>query len=259
MDSQLLSSPPLVSIITVTYQAESYLEATIQSVLKQTYPHLEYIIIDGGSQDGTLEIIRRYEEKISHWLSEPDEGIYDAMNKGIRQASGDYLWFINAGDEIYAEDTLEKIFQAPPWADVYYGEAEFRDLEGNYLGLRSEVTPLKLPSKLHWRSLKRGMVVCHQAILVNKSIVVDYDLSHPYSADIDWIIRCLQKAEKIQHTHLILAIYLQGGFSRRHLRASLLDRFRILQKHYGFVQNIWNHGLILLRSLAFILRRRRGY
>jgi len=247
-----------VSIITITYNAEAFLAKTIQSVLAQTYPHIEYLIIDGQSKDKTVEIIKQYEDKIAYWISEPDRGIYDAMNKGLAQATGAYIWFMNAGDEIFAPDTLEKIMHLPT-ADVYYGETVFRDLAGKYLGLRSEVTPLRLPAHLTWRSLQMGLMVCHQAILVRKEIAPLYDLTHHYSADIDWVIGSLKKAKTVQNAQQPIAIYLQGGFSRRNLRQSLLDRFAILRKHYGFVPTLWNHVRIVARSLYFMFRTGKKY
>ena len=249
---------PVVSIITITYNAEKFLEKTIQSVLAQTYPHIEYIIIDGGSKDGTIDIIKRYEARLGQWISEPDKGIYDAMNKGLARATGEYVWFMNAGDEIFAPETTEKIMQSLP-ADIYYGETEFRDLERKYLGLRSEVTPLKLPAKMTWRSLQMGLMVCHQAIIVRRSIAPLYDLAHPYSADIDWVIRSLKNAQTITNVNATVAIYLQGGFSRRNLRKSLLDRFAILRKHYGLLPTLWNHARIVWRSISFLVRKGKKY
>jgi glycosyltransferase involved in cell wall biosynthesis len=249
---------PTVSIITITYNAEKFLEKTILSVLAQTYPHIEYIIIDGKSKDGTLDIIKKYETQIAIWISEPDKGIYDAMNKGIEKATGEYVWFMNAGDEIFASDTLAKIMSLPT-ADVYYGETEFRDLDGKYLGLRSEVTPLRLPAQLTWRSLQMGLMVCHQAILVRKNIAPSYDLTHHYSADTDWVIRALRQARSIINVQATVAIYLQGGFSRRNLRKSLLDRFAIMRKHYGFLPTLWNHVRITWRSFWFLIRKGKRY
>jgi glycosyltransferase involved in cell wall biosynthesis len=254
-----MTSLPLISIITVTYNAEKYLEKTIQSVIRQQYPNVEYLIIDGQSTDSTVPIIQKYGEKITHWLSEPDRGIYDAMNKGLRLAKGKFVWFMNAGDEIYAADTLSRIFEFGTEADIYYGETEFRDLAGQYLGIRSEVTPLKLPENLKWQDLQMGLMVCHQAILVRREIAGEYDLDHPYSADTDWVIRCLKKANVIVNTKQIVAIYLQGGFSRRNLMKSLGDRFAIMQKHYGFLPTIWNHFRILWRAIFFILKNKKGY
>src|SRR5688572_4810851 len=98
-------SAPLLSIITVVYNGEQLLEKTILSILNQTYTNIEYLIIDGRSKDRTVDIIKKYENKISYWVSEPDKGIYDAMNKGMNAAKGDYIWFINAGDVIHAQNT----------------------------------------------------------------------------------------------------------------------------------------------------------
>lgn len=247
---------PKISIITVTYNAEKYLEATIQSVLKQTYSNIEYLIIDGKSKDKTLEIIKKYENQITKWLSESDKGLYDAMNKGIDWATGDYLWFMNAGDEIFAANTLEKIFAKEQEGDIYYGDAQFLTLDKKEIGLRSEVTPHKLPEKLTWKSMQYGMVVCHQAVLVKKEIAQKYKSEkHPYSADIDWLIDCLKQAQKVVHTQQTLAIYLQGGFSRRHLKNSLLDRFKIFRKHFGFLPTFFNHFWIALRGFLFVLRK----
>lgn len=101
---------PLISIVTVSYNAVTTIEQTIQAVINQTYKNIEYIIIDGGSTDGTLDIIKKYKDKISYWVSEPDKGIYDAMNKGIKVATGEWINFMNAGDSFYDNKTLERTF-----------------------------------------------------------------------------------------------------------------------------------------------------
>ena len=117
---------PLITIITVVYNGEKYLEETILSVINQTYPNVEYIIIDGGSTDGTLDIIKKYEDKIDYWVSEKDKGIYDAMNKGIDLASGEWINFMNAGDKFYDEKVLEKIFLKKNIRNykIIYGDVE---------------------------------------------------------------------------------------------------------------------------------------
>ena len=130
---------PKFSIITVTYNAEAVLEDTIQSVISQTYHHVEYIIIDGASKDKTLSIADRYKEHITQVVSEPDKGLYDAMNKGIRLATGDYLCFLNAGDSFHEDDTLQQMVhtltgnQLP---DVLYGETALVDKEGHFIRMR---------------------------------------------------------------------------------------------------------------------------
>ena len=100
---------PTFSIITITYNAVRLVEQTLLNVLSQSYPNIEYIVIDGGSTDGTVDIIRRYESGLAYWVSEPDKGIYDAMNKGLQKATGDYVWFINAGDTLCSSDTVQSV------------------------------------------------------------------------------------------------------------------------------------------------------
>ncbi|MCU0354011.1 MAG: glycosyltransferase [Cytophagales bacterium] len=251
---------PLISVVTVTYNAASVLEATMRSVFEQTFTDYEYLIIDGGSTDGTLEIIGQHASRLAYWISEPDAGLYDAMNKGLQVARGRYVWFMNAGDRIYDRDTMAKMFAAAPSdADVLYGDALFFDPTGRDLGLRSRVTPHALPARLTWQSFRFGMVVCHQSFLMRRSLAPEYDLSHRYSADVDWEIRCLKAAKRTVHTQLVLSRYLTGGFSRKNHRRSLQDRYIVLQKHFGVLPNLLNHAWILLRGVLFVLQKRRRY
>jgi glycosyltransferase involved in cell wall biosynthesis len=252
---------PLITIITVTYNAEKYLERTIQSIIGQTHTDYEYLIVDGGSKDRTLEIVKQYEGHVRRWVSERDRGLYDAMNKGMRMATGDFIWFMNAGDEIYDEHVLARLAAlSPTTTDVYYGDALFVQEDGQALGLRSEVTPHRLPERLHWRSMALGMVVCHQSFIVRRIIAPPYDDGlHPYSADVDWEIQCLKNAKKTVRLEGPISRYLTGGFSRRHLRNSLLDRFHILQKHFGLLGALKNHVLIALRGAAFAVKKKGKY
>jgi glycosyltransferase involved in cell wall biosynthesis len=251
---------PKISIITVTYNAASVLEATIQSVISQTFANYEYIIIDGGSTDGTLDIIQQYEKHIHYWISEPDKGLYDAMNKGLKAARGEYVWFMNAGDEIYHHSILDQLFgKVEPDADIYYGDALFFNASGEQNGLRSQVTPHKLPRQLQWKDMQYGMVVCHQSFIVRKAIAPFYNLAHPYSADVDWEIACLKNAGKIVNTHLVLSRYLTGGFSRKNLQKSLWDRFKVLQHHFGLFTTIKSHIWITWRGIMFIYKRKKAY
>ena len=139
------------SIITVTYNAGKVLEDTIQSVISQTYRNVEYIIVDGGSKDNTLEIIGKYSKHINKMVSEPDKGLYDAMNKGIRMATGDYLCFLNAGDKFHEKETLQQIAETlkdKELPDVIYGETAIVDEGGNFLHMRR----LSTPERLNWKS-----------------------------------------------------------------------------------------------------------
>ena len=246
---------PSVSIITVVFNARDLLEATMQSVFVQSYPNIEYIVIDGGSKDGTRELMRDHADKISHWLSEPDEGIYDAMNKGLRLATGDFVWFLNAGDTLFSADIVERAMQFyTSETDILYGEVMLVDEARLHRGTRSEVTAQKLPENLNWRSLRLGMVVCHQAILVRRRIAPFY-IENNLTADIDWVIASLKESRQTTHTHLVLAEYLEGGLSKKRHRRSLMDRYKVLRSHYGFLQNLLAHAVILLRAAWHRIQR----
>jgi glycosyltransferase involved in cell wall biosynthesis len=243
---------PTVSIITITYNAERFLERTIQSVIKQQATNYEYIVVDGGSTDGTLDIIKRYETYITTWISEPDRGLYDAMNKGLHRARGEYVWFMNAGDTLHDSQTLASLLTTikKRSADVYYSDALFVQNDGTPVGLRSQVTPHVLPPNLTWRDMALGMKVCHQAFIVRRSIAPDYPLNN-LSADLDWEIRCLKAADFIEPLPFVLCQYLIGGLSVQQHRRSLTDRFRVLVAHFGLFKTLVNHGRIFIRSRQF--------
>ena len=246
---------PSISIITITYNAEAVLEETMLSIIGQTYPNVEYLVIDGKSKDRTLEIVEKYKEHVHQVVSEPDKGLYDAMNKGIRHATGDYIIFMNAGDFFYEPTTLEKVFNSEQNADIYYGETMLIDEEGKDIGLRSEKTTRKLPEQLTWKKMQRGMVVCHQSFIVKREIAPFY-IENNLSADIDWVIKCLKVSKKTVNTQTIIARYLLGGVSQQRHVQSLKDRYKVFQDHYGFLPNLFNHFLIVLRSFSSKLSKR---
>lgn len=243
---------PVLSVITVVFNNVSGIERTMQSVLNQTYSSIEYIIIDGGSTDGTLELIRKYEGRLSKFISEKDKGIYHAMNKGLALAGGDYVLFMNSGDEIYAADTVEKVFSEPD-GDIYYGETAMYDQMGNYLGLRRH----RAPEEFTWRSFKYGMSISHQAICIRRSIAEPFDLRYQLSADIDWIIKAAKKAGKIVNTRMIVAKYQTGGMSKQKHRQSLTERFEIFSKYYGLIPNVINHLVIASNLFFYYLKHKR--
>ncbi len=241
---------PVFSVITVCYNAKATLEPTIQSVLSQTYPSIEYILIDGASDDGTDSIIARYHKQITQVISEPDEGLYHAMNKGIRLATGDYLCFLNAGDSFHKENTLQRIvdklekeYSLDKLPDVIYGETALIDSQRQYLRMRR----LSAPATLTWRSFKQGMLVCHQAFLAKRELAEDYDLQYRFSADFDWCIRILKRAQNCYFTHLILIDYLAQGQTTQNQKASLVERFRIMGKYYGWVSTLLHHLWFVVR------------
>lgn len=244
---------PRLSVVTVVYNNAPDLERTMLSVLGQTYPNIEYLLIDGGSTDGTLAIIKKYESRLAKWISEKDAGIYDAMNKGLALATGDYVLFMNSGDEIYAPDTVEKIFASADAADIYYGETEMFNEAWQSLGRRRH----QAPEKFNWKSFRLGMNISHQAIYIKRSLVEPYDLEYQLSADIDWIIKAAKKAKKVVQVEGYVAKYLVGGMSKKRHRQSLKERFWIFSKHYGFMPNLFYHLLIAFNLAFYYLRHRR--
>ncbi|PSL44945.1 glycosyltransferase involved in cell wall biosynthesis [Chitinophaga niastensis] len=243
------ASSPVLSIITVCYNAEKFIENTIQSVLAQTYPYIEYIIVDGASKDNTLGVVAPYCSRIAKVISEKDKGLYDAMNKGMQLATGEYLLFLNADDTLADNDVITKMLATCADADVYYGEAMFMDENGADLGLRSAQTPHQVPEQLNWKSLKHGMVVSHQAYIIRRSLSPLYDLQYKVCADIDWMIRSLKASHKICNTHQVVAKFRVGGTSKQHQQLAWKERYSILSKYYGHLPNFTHHLFIGLRYI----------
>jgi len=244
---------PILSVITVVYNNVQDIERTMLSVLTQTYPRIEYIIIDGKSTDGTLKIINRYKDQVAKIFSEKDEGIYDAMNKGLAAATGDYVIFMNSGDEFYERDTVQMVFDSSPNADIYYGETEMIDAEGKSLGQRRH----KAPKEFTWKDFRYGMSISHQAIYVRRQLAIPYNLRYKLSADIDWIIRAAHQAKKIVNVNQYVAKYLVGGMSKAKHRESLIERFAIMQRYYGLIPTIANHVVIAFNLGWYWLKNRR--
>ena len=241
---------PVFSIITITYNAGKVLEGTIHSVIEQQscYPEIEYIIVDGASKDNTMDIVERYRAHISKVISEPDSGLYDAMNKGIKMATGDYLCFLNAGDKFHQSDTLLNMVSTiheNKLPDILYGETAIVDSNGLFLHLRR----LRTPEVLTWRSFKKGMLVCHQAFFAKRAIAESYNTAYHYSADFDWCIRLMKKASVIHNTRLTVVNYLDEGLTTSHRYDSLWERFRIMAHHYGYFSTVAYHILFIFRLL----------
>jgi glycosyltransferase involved in cell wall biosynthesis len=236
---------PKISIITIVYNNVRDIEHTILSVINQTYGHIEYIIIDGDSTDGTFDIIQKYRGSIDILVSEKDGGIYDAMNKGLARATGDYVLFLNSGDELYDNRTIQTIVERGKGADIIYGETKLVDEDRKIIGDRRH----KAPAQFDWKSFQYGMNVCHQAIYVKREIARPYDLQYKLSADVDWVIQAAKNANTTQNVNCYVARYLVGGMSQKRHKQSLKERYDIFKKHYGTFQNWINHGIIALRLI----------
>lgn len=240
---------PTFSIITVTYNAEKVLEDTIQSVIAQTYHRIEYILVDGASKDGTLKIAEKYRDRIHTLVSEPDRGIYDAMNKGRALATGDYLCFLNAGDSFHEADTLQQMVHSisgNELPDVLYGETALVDSHRHFLRMRR----LSTPEVLTWKSFRQGMLVCHQAFIAKRSLTEPYDLRYRFSADFDFCICVMKKAQTLHNTHLVVIDYLDEGMTTQNRKASLKERFRIMAQHYGLISTVARHIGFVVRLLT---------
>ncbi|MBR6031571.1 MAG: glycosyltransferase [Bacteroidaceae bacterium] len=255
---------PLFTIATVTYNAEATLGRTLQSVAAQDYVRIEHLIIDGCSTDHTLSLVQRYveENQARHnirLICEPDSGLYDAMNKALLSASGDYIVFLNAGDRLHDIDTISAIAGQTGWVKgehrhpaILYGDTHLVDGDGNFLR-RRRLTP---PEKLTPRTFLDGMRVCHQSFYVRTDIAKQelYDLRYRYSADFDWCIRIIRRATRrrirIVNTGLVLTDYLNEGLTTRNHRASLWERFRIMAHYYGWPATVVRHFWFIIRAVV---------
>jgi len=252
-----------ITYITITYNAAKVLKRTLDSVLEQDYPNIEHLIVDGASTDDTLKMVDEYVARSNaadngHRIqvsSEKDKGIYDAMNKGLRRLSGDYVCFLNAGDFLPASDTVSRIaaqveaFGSMP--AVLYGDTDIVDNEGHFLHHRR----LAPPEELTWKSFRQGMLVCHQAFYARAdfAIATPYDMQYRYSADVDWCIKVMRAASKenvpMQNLHMVVANYTQEGQTTLHHRESLMERYQVMEHHYGRLQTFLLHCWFAIRSL----------
>ena len=244
---------PVFSVITVTFNAEAALEETLRSVEEQEYGRVEHIIVDGASTDGTMDIVRRHAAGLACVVSEPDGGLYDAMNKAMARATGDYLVFLNAGDRFHSPAVLSSVVLGLPlggWPDVIYGDTAIISPEGEPLRLRR----LFPPERLTWRSFRMGMLVCHQSFYVRRALAEPYDLRYRFSADFDWCVRMLRKARTTHNACLILTDFREGGLTSRRRWQSLRERFRIMCRWYGLPVTLACHAWFAVR----LLLRRQG-
>lgn len=237
---------PLITIITITYNAEKELPDTIKSVMEQTFHDYEHLIIDGASTDHTLEIARRNPE--ARIISERDKGLYDAMNKGLAYARGEYILFLNAGDTFRTPDILTLYAkEAEKGKDIIYADTMIVDDMGNDIGPRH----YSAPEILTIDSFSKGMLICHQAFMVRKEIAPPYDLQYRFSADYDWTIKCIAETtpENCVNLQTVAINYLSNGMTDKNKFKSLRERFNVMSSHYGT-------GSAIKRHIALLLGRR---
>lgn len=257
---------PLITVATVTYNAGDTLQGTLESVAQQTYSNIEHLIVDGRSRDCTLELVQKYVEHNTvaatphsiKLVCEPDNGLYDAMNKALALATGEYIVFLNAGDRLHDSDTIARVVEAADWIRgdsanpaVVYGETDLVDAEGHFLRHRR----LQAPEKLSWSDFLWGMLVCHQSFYVRMDLAREqlYNLHYRFSADYDWCIRIMQRAKKrrlqIVNAHAVLTDYLSEGMTTQNQKKSLMERLRIMAHHYGWPQALAAHAWFVVRAV----------
>jgi glycosyltransferase involved in cell wall biosynthesis len=253
-----LSNPVKFSIITVVFNGENLLSDTMESVLRQTYPNIEYLVIDGASKDGSRKVIQGFEDKMPYlrWISEPDKGLYDAMNKGLRMATGDFVQFLNAGDWLHAPGTLEKMAKlVNPQTGVLYGETMLVDDARQAHGTMSELSTRRCPKHLSWKKYLGGMLVVHQSFIPRRTLSPEYQASAGLCADYDWCIEILKKSQSNVFVGEIITDYLMGGLSKTRHQQSLRNRFDVMRKHFGLIPTLFAHAMIVLRALLHRITR----
>ena len=233
---------PLITIVTITFNAEKELPRTMDSVLEQSYKNFEHLIIDGASTDRTLEIARKNPD--ARIISERDKGLYDAMNKGLANARGEYILFLNAGDTFRSPDILALYANAAEKGnDIIYADTVIVDEDGNDIGPRH----YSAPELLTFESFSKGMLICHQAFMVRRKIAPQYDLQYRFSADYDWTIKCIRNTEpeKCLNLQTVAINYLSNGMTDKNKFKSLRERFRVMADHYGLGKTIKRHIALL--------------
>lgn len=229
IEKKSLLNHHLVTVITVVLNGEKHLEQTIQSVLSQTYDYVEYIIIDGQSTDKTIDIIKKYEDKIDYWISGKDDGIYDAMNKGIQLAHGELIGILNA-DDYYNENAVKLIVQAyeKTNADVFHGDMIVVN-QNNLNRMKPDETKMnEKPS------------IFHPTCFIKKSVyqtIGSFDTKYKISADYDFLLRCIQHKYVLNYIPEPLTYFRPGGMSAS--CASNIEGYKIMKTHQtGFHQQV---------------------
>jgi glycosyltransferase involved in cell wall biosynthesis len=219
------SELPLVTVITVVFNAVDSIEQTINGVLGQTYENIEYIVIDGKSNDGTLEIIKKYSDKITRWISEEDKGVYDAMNKGVAMATGEWINFMNAGDVFCDKNTVESLFEGiSEDTDLVYGNAIEKLVSGGAKNLEAGE---------NLENLWKGALFGHESLFVKSNIIKNnlFNLKYKVAADYDFIMKCFYKGYKFEKVGVDVLLFSLPGFSREHWVVASLENWKIARKY----------------------------
>lgn len=231
-------SKPKVSIITACYNSEKHIEDTIKSVRDQSYDNIEYIIVDGASSDSTMRIVNHYADNLNIIISEPDNGVYDAFNKGIAAATGEIIYFLNSDDYIFDLYTIEEVagvFLENPELKILYGNVMILDGASGYTHIKGK--------KLSMDALKEGEMMPHQGVFVKKELFFKYglfDTRYKIRSDFDFMIKCFPKEEQqALYIDKIIAVYREGGLSTNAKFRYLFEKESgdIINKHFHILRN----------------------
>lgn len=239
-----MNHQPLISVVTVCYNAAATIEQTLLSVLGQTYPHVEYIIIDGGSTDGTVDIIKKYADRLAYWVSEPDKGIYDAMNKGIAVATGEWINFLNAGDWYVEQEVLDKVSaHLTDDADIVYGDLLKSYKSGKYVG-----KPIPIDH------MEKIMVSPHPSSFIKTELIKQcpYNTKFRSSADYDFFYKAYKNGRKFKYMNVLVTDFdAEVGFSK--------SNFILARKENAILLGNWDKPLckmsIYLQYVYYRLRQ----
>lgn len=253
-----MSESRKISVVTVCWNARERLHLTYASLATQTSNQFEWIVVDGASTDNTVEFLQSVSEFPIHWESKPDKGIYHAMNRGIELASGEFVWFLNSGDRLTNENTIQILCDQSNGHDLLYSDVQIDNPDGTPAGMRSEITPHKLPIRMEKAAFKMGMIVSHQAFIPKRTLIPEFDTRYRLSSDLDWMLRILE-ADVRYHQLTPLARIEHPGASNRMWYRSQWERFIILAKHFGLLATLSNHIKIAARRIRFGKKTRRWH
>lgn len=229
-------SQPKITIVTVTYNAVQTIEETILSVINQDYPNIEYIIVDGGSSDGTVDIIKKYQDYIAKWVSEPDNGLYHAMNKGLLMGTGEWINFRNSGDYFASKNAVTSLFNEVIDDDVMIVHADcYKVYENGY----------KLSKPLELAKYKWQMPLIHPATFVKMKLhqQMPFNLKYKVAADYDLIYKCIEKGVKFKYIPTPIVVFPSGGFSDTNWKIAISDMLTI----QGYTHSLYGKLLYALR------------
>ena len=242
MSKKSLIKQPVVSVITIVYNNVADVEKTIRSVVEQSYPDIEYIIIDGGSTDGTVDIIKKYDDKISFWESAPDKGIYDAMNKGIVKASGKWINFMNSGDYFYDSQVIENCIKT-----ISNNNKDYKIAYGNFIWKNDNVENFVIAKntiRMHYT-----MPSAHQSFLVDTQLHKKdlYDTDYKIAADFDFLCKMQYKGIRFLKMPVTISVYQAGGLSESMDEVKRKEFKEIFYKYNTFTQRLWYQHVVSLK------------